>query len=121
MLDESTGVSLGLIVTLAAALIPVGAGFVALWFRIDNRFAQQSASREDALKAEREAREKLDDKLDDLRDRMNREFVSHLTLQRTEDRLILAIEKLDTRLAEVVTKVDDALTRFASRLTDGMK
>lgn len=121
MLDESTGVSLGLVVAFIAALLPVGAGFVAIWFRIDHRFAQQSKSREDALRTEREAREKLDDKLDDLRDRMNREFVSHLTLQRTEDRLILAIEKLDSRLAEVVTKVDDALTRFASRLTDGMK
>lgn len=110
MLDETTGVSLGLLL----ALIPVAGGFIALWFRIDNRFAKQREERETLFDRERMERQALDDKLDDLKDRMQREFVNHATLTRTEDRLILAIEKLDTRLAEVISKVDAALTRFAA-------
>lgn len=119
MLDGSTSVSLDLLMAVAGVLIPVAAGFVAIWFRIDNRFAQQRAEREELFERERKERHELDDKLDDLRDQMNREFVPHGTLQRTEDRLIAAIEKLDNRLAEVVGKVDSAITAIAARLGGG--
>lgn len=119
MLDGATSVSLDLLMAVVAVLIPVGAGFVALWFRIDNRFAQQREEREALFAEERAERKVLDDKLDDLRDRVNREFVSHGTLQRTEDRLIVAIERLDNRLAEVVGRVDSAITAITARFGGG--
>lgn len=115
MLDGATGISLNLLFAILGVLIPVGLAFGGLWLRIDNRFAKQRDEREELFERERRERHELDDKLDDLRDQMNREFVPHGTLQRTEDRLIAAIEKLDNRLAEVVGKVDTAITAIAAR------
>jgi hypothetical protein len=95
MISEASPVSIGLVV------IIVGALFV-LYFRIEAKFG--------------EAKEKADQTAKDLGEyklHVERHFVTGPTLEKTEERLILAVDKLTARIETLVGRIETLGTKLA--------
>lgn len=95
MLSEGSPISIGLVIVI------VGAIFV-LYFRIEAKFG--------------EAKEKVDLTAKDLGEyklHVERHFVTGPTLEKTEERLILAVDKLTARIETLVGRIETLGTKLA--------
>jgi hypothetical protein len=95
MISEASPISIGLVVVI------IGALFV-LYFRIEAKFG--------------EAKERADLAAKDLGDyklHVERHFVTGPALEKTEERLILAVDKLTARIETLVGRIENLGTRLA--------
>jgi hypothetical protein len=88
MIGEDSGITFGL------AFIIFG-GLVALWWRIESR-----------INAERDERIKLEKEFSDYRLTVQRDFVSIGVLEKTEERLIVAMDKLSARVETLISRME---------------
>ncbi len=94
LVTEQTGVSVGLVVAVFGVMLVL-------------------------MRGERAERRAIEDKLDELRLHVEREFVPHRTLELTETRLIAAMDKLGTRLETMIARLDTLATDVAAALGRG--
>jgi hypothetical protein len=95
MIGEGTPISIGL------TAIIIGALFV-LYFRIEAKFSDA------AEKAAQNAKDLSDYKL-----HVERHFVTGPALEKTEERLILAVDKLTARIETLVGRIETLGTKLA--------
>lgn len=95
MIGEGTGVTLGLLATIAGVAIT-------LWVRIDAKFSEAA-----------ESRKKIADDLADYKLDAERRFASSTMLEKTENRLIVAVEKLSARVETLISRMESLGQEFA--------
>jgi hypothetical protein len=95
MLSEGSPISIGLVIAI------VGAIFV-LYFRIETKFTEVKERADSAAKD-----------LGEYKLHVERHFVTGPTLEKTEERLILAVDKLTARIETLVGRIETLGTKLA--------
>lgn len=99
MLSEGTGITIGLAALISGAI-------AVLWWRMETRINEGHKSIKDHIAKEVSKREVLAGELSDHRLHVERYFVSSQTLEKTESRLINAIDKLSARLETLISRIE---------------
>lgn len=110
MIGEGSGITIGL-------AFVIGAAIAALWWRIEGRIATEQAERKKQLDVERGERKALEKDIADYKLHVERHFASRTILEQTENRLIVAVEKLSGRVETLIGRMETVAVGLA-KLSD---